>query len=158
MTDLELGRRVVARLVAAAQTVGCAESLTGGLLTSRLVDVPGASAAVRGGVVSYASDLKASVLGVDADLLERHGAVDPDVARQMASGACRVLGTDWGVATTGVAGPDPQDGQPVGRVFVAVAGPGVLEVRRHDLPGDRPQVRAVAVDVALELLLAQLPA
>ena len=148
---------VVARLVELGQTVGCAESLTGGLVVARLVDTPGASAVVRGGVVAYATPLKASLLGVDADLLASRGAVDPDVAGQMAVGAQRVLEADWGVATTGVAGPEPQDGMPVGCVFVAVAEPGgSVVVERHDLPGGRPEIRAAAVDAALALLAARI--
>ncbi len=144
---------VVARLVERGQTVGCAESLTGGLVVSRLVDVPGASAVVRGGVVAYATPLKAALLGVDVDLLASRGAVDAEVARQMAAGARRLLEADWGVATTGVAGPEPQDGMPVGRVFVAVAGPGEsVTVERHDLVGGRSEIRAGAVDAALTLL------
>lgn len=145
---------VVARLVELGETVGCAESLTGGLVVARLVDTPGASAVVRGGVVAYATELKSAVLGVDADLLRRRGAVDPDVAAAMAAGARRVLGADWGVATTGVAGPDPQDGMPVGRVYVAVLGPGspAPQVEELDLPGSRPEIRAAAVDAALDLL------
>lgn len=147
---------VIATLADRSQTVGCAESLTGGLLTARLVDVPGASAVVRGGVVSYATDLKTSVLGVDADLLREHGAVDPEVARQMAAGARRVLGADWGVATTGVAGPDPQDGMPVGLVYVAVAGPDAEAVETLNLDGNRAAVRLGAVAGALGLLARQL--
>ena len=148
---------VVARLVELGQTVGCAESLTGGLVVARLVDTPGASAVVRGGVVAYATHLKASLLGVDAELLASRGAVDPDVAGQMALGAQRVLDAEWGVATTGVAGPDPQDGMPVGCVFVAVAAPdGSVAVERHDLGGSRPQIRAGAVDAALALLTHRL--
>ncbi len=154
----DVAGRLVGRLVGLGQSVGCAESLTGGLVVARLVDVPGASAVVRGGVVAYATDLKASVLGVDADLLAQRGAVDAEVARQLARGARRVLGADWAVATTGVAGPDPQDGMPVGCVFVAVAGPGdEVVVERHDLPGDRAAVRAAAVDAALTLLGRCLP-
>jgi nicotinamide-nucleotide amidase len=148
---------VVARLVERGQTVGSAESLTGGLVVARLVDTPGASAVVRGGVVAYATPLKASVLGVDAALLEERGAVDGDVARQMAAGARQVLGADWGVATTGVAGPDPQDGMPVGCVFVAVAGPDEsVVVERHDLTGGRAAIRSGAVDAALTLLAGRL--
>lgn len=154
MTDL------VERLVALGQTVACAESLTGGLVVARLVDTPGASAVVRGGVVAYATELKASLLGVDEELLAARGAVDADVAKQMAAGARRVLGADWGVATTGVAGPDPQDGMPVGRVYVAVAGPpGSREsatVERHDLSGGRAAIRLAAVDAALALLARRL--
>ncbi len=110
----------------------------------------GASTVLRGGVVSYASAVKTRVLGVPAGLLAARGAVDPDVARAMAVGAARVLDADLAVATTGVAGPDPADGRPVGRVYVAVnrAGP----VRELDLPGDRWQVRAAAATAALESL------
>jgi nicotinamide-nucleotide amidase len=148
---------IVVRLVELAQTVGSAESLTGGLVVATLVDPPGASAVVRGGVVAYATPLKSSVLGVDAALLAERGAVDAEVARQLAVGARRVLGVDWGVATTGVAGPDPQDGMPVGCVFVAVAAPdGSVAVERHDLSGGRPEIRAGAVDAALTLLARQL--
>lgn len=154
---------LVARLTRLGQTVGCAESLTGGLVVARLVDTPGASVVVRGGVVAYATDLKSSVLGVDAVLLAERGAVDPEVARQMALGARRVLGADWGLATTGVAGPDPQDGMPVGCVYVAVAGPmlrndpvGPVVVERHDLPGTREQVRSAAVEAVLDLLSRRL--
>ncbi len=150
---------VVERLVALGHSVACAESLTGGLLTARLVDTPGASAVVRGGIVSYATDLKASLLGVDAALLAARGAVGPEVARQMALGARRVLAADWGVATTGVAGPEPQGGIPVGTVYVAVAGPGgVTTVEHHLLVGDRGEIRAAVVTAALALLEAALGA
>ena len=144
---------LVGALTSRRQTVACAESLTGGLLVSRLIDPPGASAVVRGGVVAYATDVKASVLGVDEALLAAHGAVDPDVARQMAEGARRAMGADWGLATTGVAGPDPQDGMPVGRVYVAVAGPEGTRVEEHDLSGDRREIRDAAVGAALALLV-----
>jgi nicotinamide-nucleotide amidase len=119
---------------------------------------------LRGGVVAYATDLKAALLGVDADLLAARGAVDPEVAAQMAVGVRRATGADVGLATTGVAGPDPQDGHPPGLVYVAVAGPragagepagaaAALDVvtRRLDLTGDRPAVRAGAVAAVLGL-------
>ena len=144
---------IAGTLVSRSQTVACAESLTGGLLVSRLIDPPGASAAVRGGIVAYATDAKATLLGVDAELLTDRGAVDPEVARQMAQGARRVFRADWGVATTGVAGPDPQDGMPVGRVYVAVAGPEGERIQQHDLSGDRRQIRDGAVGAALTLLV-----
>ncbi|WP_433674406.1 CinA family protein [Microbacterium gorillae] len=137
-------------LVERGWTIACAESLTGGLLTSTLVDVPGASRAVRGGVVAYDTDVKRAVLGVDADLLVRRGAVDADVARQMAEGVRTALATaagpaHVGLATTGVAGPDPQDGQAVGTVFVAVASPVETQVRRLQLSGDRSAIRRATV-------------
>jgi nicotinamide-nucleotide amidase len=149
-----------------AQTVAVAESLTGGMLCSALVEVPGASAVVRGGVVAYATELKHRVLGVDAALLAANGAVDPEVARQMAHGVRELLGADWGLATTGVAGPDPQDGIAPGIVYVAVAGPlpqacetlpqaeGITaKAIKLDLRGGRAEVRAAATARALDLLL-----
>ena len=147
-----LATQVVAALRAAGLTVGTAESLTGGLVCGALTDVPGASATVRGAVVAYATELKAVVLGVDAGLLARGGAVQPEVAEQMAQGVRTVLGVDVGVATTGVAGPDPQDGQPVGTVFVAVADADRVLVRRLALAGDRATVRAGSVAGALGLV------
>ncbi|MEU6658670.1 CinA family protein [Streptomyces sp. NPDC046821] len=109
------------------QTLAVAESLTGGLVAAEITSVPGASRVFRGSVTSYATELKRDVLGVDGTLLAERGAVDPDVAQQMATGVRRALGADWGISTTGVAGPDEQDGQPVGTVFVAVEGPGAPE-------------------------------
>lgn len=149
-------QRVVSRLVEEGLSVAAAESLTGGLLCSALVEVPGASAAVRGGIVAYATAIKHSLLGVDAALLEERGAVDPEVAAQMAIGAARQLGADIGVSTTGVAGPDPQDGQPVGTVYVAVwrRGSAPAQVSGLRLDGDRESIRAQTVAAALELLAA----
>lgn len=140
----------------AGLTIAVAESLTAGMLTSRLADVPGASTVLRGAVVAYATDLKASLLGVDAGLLARVGAVHPDVAEQMACGVRERLGADVGVATTGVAGPDPQDGLPPGTVYVAVASDRATRVRALHLAGDRPSVRAGTVEVSLGLLLGTL--
>jgi nicotinamide-nucleotide amidase len=145
--------QVVARLAAAGQTLALAESLTGGLLAARVVDVPGASAVLRGAVVAYATDLKHVLLGVDADLLAREGAVHPQVAAQMAIGARERLEATWAVATTGVAGPDPQDGQSPGTVFLGLAGPDGVRTVRLSLTGDRGAVRAATVDAALNLLL-----
>lgn len=143
-------------LVERGWTIACAESLTGGLLISALVDVPGASRAVRGGVVAYDTDVKRAVLGVDADLLVQRGAVDPDVACQMAEGVRSALATaagpaQVGLATTGVAGPEPQDGQPVGTVFVAVALPDTTEVRQLQLSGDRSAIRRATVAEVIAL-------
>lgn len=141
-------------------TIGVAESLTGGLVTATLVSVPGASRVVRGGVVAYATDLKAGLLGVDAELLAERGAVDEAVAAQMAAGVRSATGADVGLATTGVAGPDPQDGQAPGVVFVAVSTPVASEVHRLDLTGDRSQVISDAARGVLELaslLVSELP-
>ncbi|NYG08079.1 nicotinamide-nucleotide amidase [Phycicoccus badiiscoriae] len=144
---------VVAALVSGGHSIATAESLTGGLVCAELTAVPGASAVVRGAVVAYATELKARVLDVDADLLAAGGAVQAEVARQMATGVCRVVGSDLGVATTGVAGPDPQDGHPVGTVFVAAAFDGQVAVRELALSGDRASIRCQTVEHALALVL-----
>ena len=154
----ELATRVVVTLTGLGQTVAVAESLTGGLLAASLVDVPGASAVFRGGVVAYATDLKAALLGVPADLLQRHGPVHPDVAAAMAEGVRDRLGATFGVATTGVAGPDPSDGLPVGTVHVAAAGPAGTRRRPLSLAGDRRSIREQAVAGALGLLRGMLEA
>jgi nicotinamide-nucleotide amidase len=151
-----LARSVIELLIARGETIATAESLTGGLVAAALTGVPGSSAAVRGGIVSYATDVKASLLGVPADLLERHGAVHGAVAEAMAQGARDRLGATVGVATTGVAGPDPAEGKPVGMVFVAAAGPGGVAGRELALSGDREAIRAATVESVLGLLLGAL--
>ncbi|MER7990976.1 nicotinamide-nucleotide amidohydrolase family protein [Streptomyces noursei] len=139
------------------QSLAVAESLTGGLVAGELTGVPGASRVVRGSVTAYATDVKRELLGVDGALLDARGAVDGEVARQMAAGVRRVLGADWGIATTGVAGPEPQDGQPVGTVYVAVQGPdGAGKARRLALAGDRDRIRRDSVQAVLALLLSEL--
>lgn len=151
--------RLIAELRRKGDTVAVAESLTGGLVCAALTAVPGASTVVRGSVTSYATDVKASVLGVDRQLLRSGGAVQAEVARQMAHGARRLLGATHGIATTGVAGPDPQDDVPVGRVFIAVGwddAPGMPmdDVRMLDLTGERAEIREQTVTAVLELLAA----
>jgi nicotinamide-nucleotide amidase len=145
---------VVATLTAHGETVAVAESLTGGLVVATLVGVPGASAVVRGGVVAYATPVKASVLGVDAELLAERGAVDPEVARQMATGVREALSVDgepatWGISTTGVAGPDPQDGKPVGTVYVGLASAAGATAWELHLDGDRDAIRHATVSELL---------
>ncbi|MFT3943145.1 MAG: CinA family protein [Ancrocorticia sp.] len=148
--------RSVAELIARGLTVGCAESLTGGALTSTFVSIPGVSEVLRGGIVSYASDVKASVLGVSRERLEETGPVDDVVALQMARGACRVLGADIGLSTTGVAGPGPADGHPAGTVWIAISGALGEQVRALHLSGDRGEIRAQTIACVLELLDEQM--
>ncbi|MFE0628687.1 CinA family protein [Streptomyces sp. NPDC058864] len=143
---------VLGLLEARQQWLAVAESLTGGLVAAELTSVPGASRSFRGSVTAYATELKRDLLGVDGTLLAERGAVDPDVARGMAEGVRRVLRADWGLATTGVAGPDPQDGQPVGTVYVAVAGPTGAWCERLQLNGDRAEIRTTTVNAVLTLL------
>ncbi|MFC8275358.1 CinA family protein [Streptomyces sp. NPDC057271] len=145
--------RVLELLAERGQTLAAAESLTGGLVAAELTSVPGASVSFRGSVTAYATALKRDLLQVDEILLAERGAVDPEVALQMAVGARLRLGADWGVATTGVAGPESQDGQPVGTVYVAVAGPvGAGKVAALRLNGDRAEIRRESVRSVLELL------
>ncbi len=146
--DEAIEHAVAAILTTTGATLGLAESLTGGLAASRLVNVPGASGWFRGSVVSYASEVKFEVLGVP------HGpVVSEPAARAMADGARRVLGADIGLSITGVAGPDRQDGEPPGTVFVGLARPGRdTEAFGFNVPGDRDRVRQYATIAALDLL------
>jgi nicotinamide-nucleotide amidase len=146
-----------ARLRTAGATVAVAESLTGGLVCAALTDTAGASNTVRGGLIVYATDLKAELAGVDRDLLRRVGAVHADVAAQLAAGVRSRLGAEFGVGVTGVAGPDPQDGQPVGTVFAAVASAGGVRVERYEFAGDRARIRRDAVRACLRLLETECP-
>ncbi|GAB3459291.1 CinA family protein [Streptomonospora sediminis] len=149
----------LAELAAAGATLATAESLTGGLIGAALTSVPGASALYRGGVVAYATDLKTQLLGVPGGLLAERGAVDPDVARAMAEGACTRLAADYGLAVTGVAGPDPQDGKSAGTVYAAVCVPGGrCRGGEFDLTGDRAAIRAETAEQALRLLAAEVAA
>ena len=155
---------VLRLLTVRGETLAVAESLTGGLVATEITAVPGASKAFRGSVTAYATELKHELLGVDATLLAERGAVDPQVAGQMAAGVRKALGADWGIATTGVAGPDPQDGQPVGTVFVAVVGPsnpssdaaGGGKVVPLRLNGSREEIRMESAQSVLALLLKEL--
>ena len=154
--DPALAREVIELLVAGHETVGVAESLTGGMLAAALTAIPGASAAFRGAVVAYATELKAALLGVPSALLDRYGAVHPAVAAAMAEGARGRLAAEVGAATTGVAGPDPADGQPVGTVHIAVSTGRGTTVRSLALSGDRHQVRVATVERSLGLLIGVL--
>jgi len=145
---------LIAELTARGETVAVAESLTGGLVVATLVDVAGASAVVRGGIVAYATPIKHELLGVSASLLETNGAVDPEVARQMASGVRTALSVDgvpatWGISTTGVAGPDSQDGKEVGTVFVGIASADGATAYELHLEGDRDAIRHASVSELL---------
>ena len=151
MDDAQVAR-LIQELARRALTVATAESLTGGGLVSRLVDVPGASHVVRGGACTYAVDTKASVLGVSRERLALTGPVDEQVARQMAEGARSLFGATIGQATTGGAGPGPADGFPAGTVHIACALPGGTQHRLLHVEGDRTQVRAGTIDAALALL------
>ncbi|MFR9775474.1 CinA family protein [Micromonospora sp. MS34] len=157
---VEAGRAafVVHSLHERRETLATVESLTGGALASTIVEIAGVSGVYRGGLVVYATELKSELAGVPEDLLRERGPVDPDVAAALAEGGRRRCGAHWGLATTGVAGPEPQDGKPVGLVYVAAAGPGGTTVRRLDLDGGRDRIRGAAVIEALRLLTERIQA
>jgi len=151
-TDTAAG--IIAELARRRLTIAVAESLTGGLLVAELIRPAGASAAVLGGVVAYDTELKASLLGVDPGLLAQHGAVHPDVAVAMAEGVRHRLAVagrpaDLGISTTGVAGPDQQDGHPAGTVYVGLSFGTSVAVKSLALTGSRDTVREETVTVAL---------
>lgn len=161
-----IAAELVATLRLRSQTVATAESLTGGLVGYWITTVPGSSQVYRGGLIPYATDLKHRLALVSETTLAQDGPVAAKTAAEMASGAAEACGAQWGVATTGVAGPDQQDGHPVGQVYVAVArvgagdtragGPGagrLVEVRELRLTGDRTAIRSRAAAAALALLL-----
>jgi len=152
----ELAAEILRLLTATGRTVAAAESLTGGLVAAALTDVPGSSTAFRGGVVAYATELKARLLGVDSRMLARHGPVYAPVAVAMAEGVRERLDATVGVATTGVAGPDPADGFPPGTVHIAVSLADDTVVRTMALTGNRDEVRRLTVERTLGLLLGRL--
>lgn len=151
-----LGATVHAELVDRGQTLATAESITGGALADLLTAAPGASEVFLGGVVSYATELKVALLGVREATVEEHGVVSAECAAEMAAGVRERAGTDWGLSTTGVAGPSTQEGKPVGLVFVGVAGPDGTTTQELHLDGDRAQIRAAACEEAAVALVRAL--
>lgn len=153
-----VAEQVVSGLIESGWSVATAESVTGGGVCAALTDIPGSSSCVRGGVVSYSTQIKRSVLNVDGDLLRRRGAVDAEVAEQMARGVAVVLGADCAIATTGSAGPDPAPGGtetgsvPPGTIFIAVHTPATTWVEHLSLRGDRARIRSETVVAALQAL------
>lgn len=147
----ELAARLHRALFERGETVACAESLTGGGVADLLSGTPGASATYVGGVVAYATRVKRDLLGVTAAQV-----VSADCASQLAHGVRTLMGTDWAVSTTGVAGPEKQDDRPVGTVYVGVAGPRGVQVHRLSLSGDRHEIRAQACRAALQALVDEL--
>ena len=143
-------------LLARGDTVAAAESLTAGLFCATMATVPGASATLRGGVVVYATDLKATLAGVPTDVLAASGPVSPETAAALAEGVRIACTSTWGIGLTGVAGPDPVDGHGPGRVCLGTSDGLRTDVVELDLPGDRAAVRAGAVAAAVDALLARL--
>jgi nicotinamide-nucleotide amidase len=149
-----LAASILAELSRRGETLVSAESLTGGMIGALLTDIPGASESYLGGVISYATRLKGTLAGVYRGTLAELGPVSGPTAAEMARGVAELCNADWGLATTGVAGPDEQRGHPVGQVFVAVShGPGaLLRVEELSLDGDRAAIRRQTALAALGLL------
>ena len=149
----DLARDLVTRLTEAGSTLATAESLTGGTLGGLITEVPGASAVYRGGVVAYATELKVALLGVAEDLVDEFGVLSAECAEAMASGVRSAAGSTYALSTTGVAGPDRQDGLPPGTVYVGWCGPQGTGARRLDLSGDRGTIRRETCRSAMTMLL-----
>jgi nicotinamide-nucleotide amidase len=145
-------RGLVADLTVRRQTVATAESLTAGLLAATLAGVPGASVVLRGGLITYTEDTKIALAGVARQVLAEVGPVAAPTARALAVGARERCGATWGVGVTGVAGPEPHGGHPVGTVFVVLAGPVDIEVMGLTLSGSRWDIRLAAVHQAISRL------
>ncbi len=142
-------RTLVALLTARGETVATAESLTAGLLAATLAGVPGASAVLTGGLVTYTVETKISLAGVPRALLDEVGPVAAPTAAALAEGARDRCAATWGVGLTGVAGPEPHGGHPVGAVYLGLAGPGATEVAELQLDGSRWNIRLAAVHEAI---------
>lgn len=156
----ELAARLLAGCEAGGIRIMLAESLTGGLLADAIISVPGASRVVLGSIVAYDNSVKSGVLGVPRQLLQEFGAVSSQCAEAMAAGARNLIAAEgfrvFAVSTTGVAGPDSQEGKPVGQVHLAVAGPNGVSSRAMQFYGDRTQIRQQAVASAIEVLLEEI--
>lgn len=163
MTELEdLARRVVQTFAQRGLTLATSESLTGGSLGAAITAIPGASAVYRGGVIAYGTEQKATLSGVPLEILTKHGAVSEATAAAMAMGIKARTDADWAVATTGVAGPDGQEGHAPGLVWIAVVGPSasgqhvLVHAVRHHFSGDRVEIRTRTVAAALSALVEHL--
>ena len=156
---MSLSADLIKKMANRSVSLATCESLTGGGIGAALTDVPGASAVYRGGLVTYARDLKAALAGVDEELIDNEGVVNELTALQMAFGAQRRCDADWAVATTGVAGPETIDGVEVGTVWFAVVGPSMgmspspqyTELKQFE--GDREAIRSAAIEHAFAMLL-----
>lgn len=151
----ELAERVVKLFTEKGMTFGFAESLTGGMISSEIVGVPGASAVFSGSVVCYTNDVKMNVLGVPSEVMDEHTEVSSECAEAMAEGLCKVIGCDCSVAVTGIAGPTGElPGKPVGTVYFGYYCNGNNGSFRQVFSGDRMEIRKQTVSCALETLAA----
>jgi len=149
---MTLAERVHALLQERGEALATAESLTGGRLAAALTGVPGASNSYLGGVVAYATSVKQALLGVSPELVAQYGVISAECALAMARGAAGVIGATWGIGTTGVAGPDLQEGKPAGTVHVGLVGPGASRALALELVGGREAIQDRTCEAALSAL------
>ena len=154
--EKSLGAMIGEKLLVQGRTVACAESCTGGLLTSCLTDTPGSSAYVKGAVVSYTNEVKAGVLGVKQETLDSLGAVSEKTAVEMAEGVRKKLCSDYALSVTGNAGPGASEGKPVGLVFIGFASETSAFANKFNFSGTRIEIKKAAVHEAMKLLNEEL--
>lgn len=149
--NLERVATILNTLRGKGESLSVAESLTGGLLGGAITSVAGASDVFVGGITAYTAEQKIALLGVEREVIATHGVVSAQVAAAMSRGAQKVFGSQWAISTTGVAGPGPSEGVPAGRVWIAVAGPGIAPITQEfALAGERQSVRLATITCALE--------
>ena len=151
--QMSLASALQAELLRRSAMLATAESLTGGRLGDVLSAAPGASDTYLGGVISYATEVKQTVLRVSAETVEKHGVVSAECAEEMATGVRELTGADFAVSTTGVAGPTTQEGKPIGLAFIGVAGPDGVRSERFEFDGDRAEIREQVVKAAIDQVL-----
>jgi nicotinamide-nucleotide amidase len=148
----DLAAKVIDLLRERSESISCAESITGGALTSALVSVSGASDVLLGSIVAYSKEMKINQLGLSAELITEKGLVSKEVALEMAKGARQKLGSSWAISSTGSAGPRALDGSSPGEIWIAIVGPDRQESVKLSLNGARQEVISGAVESALTLL------
>ena len=148
----DLSAKVIDLLRERRQTISCAESITGGAITSELVSVSGASDVLLGSIVAYSKQMKINQLGLSSELIESKGLVSKEVALEMANGARQRLGSSWAISSTGSAGPTALDGSSPGEIWIAILGPDRQESVKFSINGARQEVISGAVESALTLL------
>ena len=148
----DLATKVIDLLRERSESISCAESITGGALTSALVSISGASDVLLGSIVAYSKEMKINQLGLSAELIDDKGLVSKEVALEMAKGARQKLGSNWAISSTGSAGPRALDGSSPGEIWIAIVGPDRQESVKLSLNGARQEVINGAVESALTLL------
>ena len=152
MTALSLKEAFVSK----GRTLGCVESFTGGLFAREMTKIPGASKFFKGGIVSYATEIKTRVVGVNENTVKQYGVVSQEVAGEMCAHGKYLLNVDYCISFTGNAGPDAMEGKPVGEIYIGVCAYDLARVQRFQLSGTREQIQNEAINLGLEMLMSLL--